>query len=60
MGHPTFFPSLVGAGRDISKDAATEEQTDSILRLQLGQLTRLNKGKLEDKKSDLKKSRSLF
>lgn len=37
---------------------ATEDQTDSILRLQLGQLTRLNKGKLEDEKGDLLKSQS--
>jgi DNA gyrase subunit A len=35
----------------------TEEQTDSILRLQLGQLTRLNKGKLEAEKADLERSR---
>ena len=29
------------------------EQADSVLRLQLGQLTRLNQGKLEDEKADL-------
>jgi DNA gyrase subunit A len=40
----------------IEELGTTEEQTDSILRLQLGQLTRLNKGKLEDEKSDLEKS----
>jgi DNA gyrase subunit A len=28
----------------------SEEQTDAILKLQLGQLTRLNKGKLDDEK----------
>ncbi|GKY91129.1 hypothetical protein MPSEU_000085700 [Mayamaea pseudoterrestris] len=37
---------------------ATEEQTESILRLQLGQLTRLNKGKLDEEKSDLLASQS--
>jgi DNA gyrase subunit A len=41
----------------IEELGTTEEQTDSILRLQLGQLTRLNKGKLEDEKADLEKSR---
>lgn len=35
----------------------SEDQTDAILRLQLGQLTRLNKGKLEEEKKDLEKSR---
>lgn len=35
----------------------TNEQTDSILRLQLGQLTRLNKGKLQDEQADLSASR---
>jgi DNA gyrase subunit A len=34
----------------------SDEQTDAILRLQLGQLTRLNKGKLEQEQSDLTKS----
>eukprot|EP00978_Attheya_sp_CCMP212_P034025 scaffold140574_cov48-Attheya_sp.AAC.4 len=32
-------------------------QADAVLRLQLGQLTRLNKDKLEDEKKDLQKSR---
>jgi DNA gyrase subunit A len=32
-------------------------QADAVLRLQLGQLTRLNKDKLEDEKQDLQKSR---
>lgn len=36
---------------------ASEEQTDAILRLQLGQLTRLNKGKLESEKEELEESR---
>lgn len=31
----------------------TEEQTDAILRMQLGQLTRLNKGKLEGERDEL-------
>ena len=35
---------------------ASEEQTDAILRLQLGQLTRLNKGKLESEKAELEES----
>lgn len=35
----------------------SDEQTDAILRLQLGQLTRLNKGKLESEKADLEESR---
>jgi DNA gyrase subunit A len=35
----------------------TAEQTDAILRLQLGQLTRLNKGKLEEERKELEKSR---
>jgi DNA gyrase subunit A len=35
----------------------TEDQTDAILRLQLGQLTRLNKGKLDDEKATLEISR---
>ena len=34
----------------------SDEQTDAILRLQLGQLTRLNKGKLDEERSDLAKS----
>lgn len=34
----------------------SDEQTDAILRLQLGQLTRLNKGKLEDERADLSNS----
>jgi DNA gyrase subunit A len=34
----------------------SDDQTDAILRLQLGQLTRLNKGKLEEERSDLAKS----
>lgn len=37
-------PELLGLSRD---------QADSVLRLQLGQLTRLNKGKLETEKQDL-------
>ena len=36
---------------------ASEEQTDAILRLQLGQLTRLNSGKLNDEKKELEASR---
>lgn len=36
---------------------ASEEQTDAILRLQLGQLTRLNKGKLESEKQELEQSK---
>lgn len=36
---------------------ASEEQTDAILRLQLSQLTRLNKGKLESERNDLEDSR---
>jgi DNA gyrase subunit A len=35
----------------------SDEQTDAILKLQLGQLTRLNKGKLEDEKTTLNKSK---
>lgn len=35
----------------------SEAQTDAILRLQLGQLTRLNKGKLTEENADLEKSR---
>jgi DNA gyrase subunit A len=35
----------------------SSEQTDAILKLQLGQLTRLNKGKLESEKADLEESR---
>lgn len=35
----------------------SEDQTDAILRLQLGQLTRLNKDKLESEKADLEESR---
>lgn len=35
----------------------SEEQTDAILKLQLGQLTRLNKGKLQEEKDDLEQSR---
>jgi len=35
----------------------SEEQTDAIMRLQLGQLTRLNSGKLQDEKADLETSR---
>lgn len=31
----------------------SKDQADAVLRLQLGQLTRLNKGKLEEEKSDL-------
>jgi len=31
----------------------SQEQSDSLLRLQLGQLTRLNQGKLSDEKEDL-------
>jgi DNA gyrase subunit A len=37
---------------------ASEEQTESILRLQLGQLTRLNKGKLDAERLDLLKSQA--
>lgn len=36
----------------------TDKQTDAILRLQLGQLTRLNKGKLDKELSDLKSQQS--
>ena len=32
---------------------SSDEQTEAILRLQLGQLTRLNKGKLDSEKADL-------
>jgi DNA gyrase/topoisomerase IV subunit A len=35
----------------------SETQTDAILRLQLGQLTRLNKGKLTEENAELEKSR---
>jgi DNA gyrase subunit A len=35
----------------------SEAQTDAILRLQLGQLTRLNKGKLTDENAELDMSR---
>jgi DNA gyrase subunit A len=40
------------------KDALglTREQADAVLRLQLGQLTRLNKDKLEEEKADLEAS----
>jgi DNA gyrase subunit A len=34
--------------------ALSREQADAVLRLQLGQLTRLNKGKLEEERKDLK------
>jgi DNA gyrase subunit A len=34
--------------------ALSREQADAVLRLQLGQLTRLNKDKLEEERSDLK------
>lgn len=37
--------------------ALSKDQADAVLRLQLGQLTRLNKGKLEDEKSTLEASR---
>lgn len=36
--------------------AASNEQADAILRLQLGQLTRLNKGKLVEERSELNES----
>jgi len=36
----------------------SREQADAVLKLQLGQLTRLNKDKLTDEKMDLEKSRS--
>ena len=36
----------------------TTEQTDAILRLQLGQLTRLNKDKLQEELSELQESRA--
>jgi DNA gyrase subunit A len=36
----------------------SREQADAVLKLQLGQLTRLNKNKLEEEKRDLEKSRS--
>jgi len=39
------------------KVALTKEQADAVLRLQLGQLTRLNKNKLTDEKSTLEESR---
>ena len=35
----------------------SKEQADAVLKLQLGQLTRLNKGKLSDEKSTLEESR---
>jgi DNA gyrase subunit A len=35
----------------------SDEQTDAILKLQLGQLTRLNKGKLEAEQAELEQSR---
>lgn len=35
----------------------SEEQTDAIMKLQLGQLTRLNSGKLTSEKSELEESR---
>ena len=34
------------------------DQADAVLKLQLGQLTRLNKGKLTDEKSNLETSRT--
>ncbi|KAL3928532.1 MAG: hypothetical protein SGARI_005006 [Bacillariaceae sp.] len=38
---------------DALKLGLSREQADSVLRLQLGQLTRLNQGKLEEEKADL-------
>lgn len=35
----------------------SEEQTDAIMKLQLGQLTRLNSGKLTSEKAELEESR---
>jgi len=47
-------PDQNGAREALQKRLKTsDEQTDAILRLQLGQLTRLNKGKLDDEKADL-------
>jgi DNA gyrase subunit A len=40
-------------GEDSLKLGLSREQADSVLRLQLGQLTRLNQGKLEEEKADL-------
>ena len=39
-------------------DDSTQEQVDAILRLQLGQLTRLNKGKLQDEQETLSQAAS--
>ena len=55
-------PDQNGA-RDALMDESNEalglskEQADAVLKLQLGQLTRLNKGKLEEEKSTLEASR---
>ena len=43
---------------DESKFGLSEEQANSVLKLQLGQLTRLNKDKLDDEKSTLEASRA--
>lgn len=52
-----------GAAREALMDESgllglSREQADAVLKLQLGQLTRLNKGKLEDEKVTLEKSRA--
>jgi DNA gyrase subunit A len=54
-------PDQNGA-RDVLMDAEgllglSKEQADAVLRLQLGQLTRLNKGKLDEEKSELEAQR---
>ena len=41
-----------------SHGGLTAEQADAVLRLQLGQLTRLNKGKLDSERSDLTEQQS--
>ena len=48
-------PDSGSAKRELSEEllGTSEKQTDAILRLQLGQLTRLNKGKLDKELSDL-------
>jgi DNA gyrase subunit A len=51
-------PDQAAARVQLQQDLGTsEDQTDAILRLQLGQLTRLNKGKLTEEKSELEQSR---
>jgi DNA gyrase subunit A len=52
-------PDQSQARVELQQDLGTSEvQTDAILRLQLGQLTRLNNGKLTEEKSDLEQSRA--